>query len=649
METTLRETPAPTSGPRARLPYVGGLDGLRAVCLLAIFCYHAEFGWAEGAFLSVSTFFTLSGFLITALLLIEMRSTGRVDLGRFWSARGRRLLPAAGLTLLLVIAFARFGATSTQLTGLRQDLWASLGVSVNWRLAFAGRTYEGAALASPVQHLWTLAVEEQFYLVLPVLSFLAVRVSRRRGVSPRAVVGTTAAVLAVASTLLLWRGGRPGADLTWTYFTTHSRAAELLAGVILACVVHRLVGWKPRRWLVPVLSTAAGLGILAAWAFAHQTSPRTYGGGITLYTLGSVLVIVGCLSPGPVRAVLDTAVLREIGKVSYGAYLYHWPLFSWLRPDTVGLDGYPLFAVRVGATLVLAFLSAHFVELPIRRRQLLPHVQPLALGAVVLLAVASTWLVPWRTTDTGPSGVVTAEGERVQAAGGGDASVTTPATEPDAPRVEHLLMVGDSIIEQLAPYAAEALPGVDVRYIGGGGIGPLADQADMARQLQRMVDTFDPDMVVFEFSGNYLRLRPQAVPYVTPDGIEVGDATDLMYEVWRDESARLVDIADQRGATPIWALTPTIDRDATFGFLADGVPRLNAGYRTIDVELLDWFGLTGGDDGFQEELTDEDGDTEDARSEDGVHFTAFGNRILAATLAERIARWEGRSPVEDGG
>src|SRR6476659_1300758 len=167
---------APVRG--ARLPHVGALDGLRAVSLIAVLLYHGGFGWAKGGFLGVSTFFTLSGFLITSLLLVENHQNGQISLRRFWSARARRLVPAALVALLLVAAFAMFAATPTQLTGLRGDLLSVFGVATNWRLALSGRDY-GAYLttSSPIQHVWSLAVEEQFYLVLPLLVVLAARTS----------------------------------------------------------------------------------------------------------------------------------------------------------------------------------------------------------------------------------------------------------------------------------------------------------------------------------------------------------------------------------------------------------------------------------------------------------------------------------------
>lgn len=643
-------TVAVESPARGRLPYVGALDGLRAVCLLAVLCYHGTFSWAPGGFLGVSTFFTLSGFLITALMIVEVRDTGTVALGRFWSARARRLLPAAGLTLLLVVAFARLGASSTQLSGLRQDLWASFGLSINWRLALSGRAYGGyASAASPVQHLWSLAVEEQFYLLLPPLVLGAIHLGRRSGRPPRVVLAWGAAGLAALSAAAMLSAVRPDGDVTWAYYATHTRAAELLVGVVLACVAHHLVGWKHRRAVLPVAGVAAVVVLAAYWAVADQPDRWLYRGGIAAYSLASALVIVACLYPTPVSRVLDTRPLREVGKISYGAYLYHWPLFSWLDADTVGLDGYPLFAVQVAVTLALAWLSARFVEMPIRKGRLLGGMRPPVLAVSVAAALVLTLLVPWRTSDTGPSGVEVATGQRVEAVEAPVAVSTAPAdTDPATPEVRRLLLVGDSIPQQLAPYLAGALPGVDVRWIGHPGIGPLTDQGAIAGDLEDAIAEIDPDMVLFHFAGSYLERQDGAQPFVTDDGEEVPDDSEAMVAAWEEQSRRLVGIARSRGATVLWGLIPTIDGDNWFGFLSDTVNGLNAAYRRLpEVTILDWNTLTEAPDGgFTPTLVDAEGTAEQGRADDGLHFTAFGNAVLAATVVEQVAAWPGRTPPQ---
>lgn len=646
METT-RTAPTTARARGRRLPYVGALDGLRAICLIAVMCYHGTFSWAPGGFLGVSTFFTLSGFLITALMLIEVRGGARLDMGRFWAARARRLLPAAAITLLLVIVFARAAASSTQLTGLRQDLWASFGLSVNWRLALSGRAYGGyAAQASPVQHFWSLAVEEQFYLFLPLVVVAGGAVARRLGRPLRQVLGVGAAVLTVASAGAMLAAVRSGGDITWAYYATHTRAAELLAGVVLACVTHRLVGWRHRRRVVPIGGAVGAAVLVGSWLTVDQTDRYLYSGGFLVYTAASVAVIVACLYSSPVRTALDTAPLRWIGRISYGAYLYHWPLFSWLDAGTVGLSGYPLFGVQVAATLALAWASARFVELPIRRGQLLSHIRPPALAGAFVFALVLTLLVPWRTSDTGPSGVDVAEGQQVAPAAAAPVAAIDPPP-PDAPRIERLLLVGDSVPQQLAPYVAGALPDVDVRWIGRAGIGPLSDQGRIGRDLDRAISEFDPDVVLFHFAGSYTERQPDAGPFFV-DGHEVEDGSEEMFEQWAIQVDELVARAGSRGATVLWGLVPTIDPDNFFGYLADTVERFNDGYRALQgVTVLDWHRLTEGPQGgFTDLMTGPDGVPADGRADDGLHFTAFGNGILASTVVTALDGWPGRQPPD---
>lgn len=564
-------------------------------------------------------------------------------MGRFWAARARRLLPAAAITLLLVIAFARTAASSVQLSGLRQDLWASFGLSVNWRLALSGRAYGGyAAQASPVQHLWSLAVEEQFYLFLPLVVVAGAALGRRSGRPLRQVLGVGAAVLGVASTATMLAAVRSGGDVTWAYYATHTRAAELLAGVVLACAAHRLVSWRYRRQVVPVAGSIGAIVLVGAWLTVDQTDRYMYSGGFVVYAAASVAVIVACLYSSPVRTVLDTRPLRWVGRISYGAYLYHWPLFSWIDGDTLGLSGYPLFAVQVAATLALAWASARFIELPIRRGQLLPNVRQPVLAGAFVGALVLTLLVPWRTSDTGPSGVDVAEGQQVAAAAAVPAAATDPLA-PDAPRIERLLLAGDSIPQQLAPYVAGALPDVDVRWIGRPGIGPLSDQGRMGRDLDRAISDFDPDVVLFHFAGSYTERQPESGPFVV-DGEEVDDGSEEMFELWDAEVEELVAIAGSRGATVLWGLVPTIDPDNFFGYLADTVDRFNDSYRGLDgVTVLDWHGLTvGPQGGFTDVMEGPDGVRADGRADDGLHFTAFGNRILADSVVGGLDDWPGR-------
>jgi peptidoglycan/LPS O-acetylase OafA/YrhL/lysophospholipase L1-like esterase len=646
----------PTRG--ARLPHVGALDGLRAVSLIAVLLYHGGFGWAKGGFLGVSTFFTLSGFLITSLLLVENHQNGRISLRRFWSARARRLVPAALIALLLVAAFALFAASPTQITGLRGDLLSVFGVGTNWRLALSGREY-GAYLttSSPVQHVWSLAVEEQFYLCLPVLVVLAARGSSR----PQRRLAIFAAVLGLASTTALVLSVSANGNTTWAYYATHTRAAELLAGVFLACTVHHLAKWRWRPYVVPVLGVIASAAIVFAWATADQASTSLYRGGITGYTLASVAVIIASLQRGPVRFVLELPALQWLGRISYGAYLYHWPLFLWITEERIGIGGIPLFAVRVGMTILIALLSAAVVELPIRRRQIIPRMTLGPACVVAITALALMMTVPSKPTDTGPSGIEVAMGQRVVAPGSPEPTVApttattsppssgapvTSTTLPPKPDVQRLMLVGDSITRQIAPYFAERYPAVDVRWVGADGIGPLTDQGRIVPVVHQAVEDFDPDVVLFEFAGSYTNKRGGS-PFRTSDGTEVQDGTELMFQMWDQQSRLLVREARSNGALVLWALAPPVDPDGYFKYLAPNITRFNDIYKALPgVQLVDWFAASAADGGrFAASLAASDGHTEQVRSGDGLHFTAFGYRRLVAVASDAISFYEGRSDV----
>ena len=356
------------------MPRMRGLDGLRGLAVLAVLCFHADFTWARGSYLGVSLFFTLSGFLITSLLIREAERTHHVALVRFWGRRLRRLAPAALLTLLLVCLFGAFVATANQRLTLRGDLWAALGNVSNWRFLSGGRSY--ATLfsdPSPLQHFWSLAIEEQFYLAVPlVVAACAAYASRRsargrhaRKVPLRAVLAVVAGVLAIASVGLQV----VFANQDRIYYGTDTRMWELLAGVLLACA---LTGVRIPQW---VSGTAAVVGVVAfavmLWSWSQvgfESAWLYHDAGLAVFALVDVTVVFAVIVPGPLRVLCSWRPLVEIGLISYGLYLYHWPVYLWLDPHRTGLHGWSLFLVRIGVTAALAIASFFLVELPIRNR-----------------------------------------------------------------------------------------------------------------------------------------------------------------------------------------------------------------------------------------------------------------------------------------
>ena len=365
----------------SRLRHEPALDGLRGLAVVGVVLFHAGWVHASGGFLGVSTFFTLSGYLITSLLLTERERSGRIDLPAFWGRRARRLLPAAIATLLGVSIVAASQATPEQLSTLRGDVLAALGYVANWRFLFAGRSYGDLfAAPSPVLHFWSLAIEEQLYVLFP----LVVLVTARRRLAP--VLGA----LIAGSVVLSWALHSPGGSTDAVYYGTFTRAGELLVGALLAVVLlRRPVDELPARARFVLATLAAGslVALLWLWSETRQDASWLYRGGLVAHAVLGAAVIVGCRTRGPVRTVLSTAPLRALGRISYGVYLYHWPVFVWYHG--------PLVA-RLAITLGLAVVSYVALEQPVRERRVRVPVAlvPAAMCLVAGVVVASTIHAP---------------------------------------------------------------------------------------------------------------------------------------------------------------------------------------------------------------------------------------------------------------
>jgi peptidoglycan/LPS O-acetylase OafA/YrhL len=374
-------------GPRAELGYQPALDGLRGLALLAIAAYHAGVRGVPGAFLSVSTFFTLSGFLITTVTLSAHRRTGTVDVRAFYARRARRLLPAALMAITAIVVLTSLLGDSTQVGRLRADAGASLAYLGNWRLVWAGDSY-GAIFDSPstFTHFWTLGIEEQFYLAFPLVVALVMGLATRA----RATLALVLGVLVVASTAWSAHLLEGGAGLDRVYFGTDTRLAELLVGCLAALAWERRgdeLGPRGAR-SVQGAGAAALVAMLWSWHVADRTDTAFYRGGLVLYSCLTVLVILAAVQPdGPVRRALAWRPLLFVGTVSYGAYLFHWPILVWLRMRTP----YPAWlqlAIGLAVTLVLAGLSYRFVERPIRSGRWRLRLRIGVAGAAALAACA---------------------------------------------------------------------------------------------------------------------------------------------------------------------------------------------------------------------------------------------------------------------
>ena len=367
--------------------------------------YHLGFSWMPGGFLGVEVFFVVSGYLITSLLLGEYESSGAgtISLRRFWARRARRLLPALGLMLAGVVAFVAASFTD-ELSDLWDQVVAAVLYVTNWLLIFQDQSYfETFGRPEALQHLWSLAIEEQFYLLWPIVFLFGMRWLRHRWFAAVVAIGV------LASTAAMWLLYEPLEDPSRIYYGTDTRAAGLLLGALLAFVwrpwlekrrLRKQRGFifakkspspeatlpgieaeklqaasdTPPRWLTwaaNILGPVALAGIVGWCLYLGEFDDRLYQGGFLLLAATTALLIAAVAVPGTwFGRVMDCSPLRWLGVRSYAIYLWHWPILVFTRPRfDVTLDGWQLHLVRIGATLVLSDLSYRFIEHPIRTRQ----------------------------------------------------------------------------------------------------------------------------------------------------------------------------------------------------------------------------------------------------------------------------------------
>ncbi|MEP7050515.1 MAG: acyltransferase family protein [Pseudomonadota bacterium] len=344
--------------------YVSALDGLRALSVLAVIGFHAEIPDLGGGFLGVEVFFVISGYLITHLLLLEHAARARISLPRFWLRRARRLLPAL-FTLLAMTLVAGLALASDTLRQTRSDAIAALLYVSNWWQVAQQRSYFMEVERPPLLlHLWSLAVEEQFYLIWPLLLALLAR-HARRFVAPVALLG------AALSTLWMAHLFDPHLDPTRVYVGTDTRLSGLLLGSALAAWLPGpgRAGSATRASTVRELLALAGLAGLF-WAFLRLDShaPALYRGGLALVDLASCALIAGILVPTFAARALGARPCAWLGRRSYGLYLWHWPVFAVTRPELdIPWGAVWLVPLRLALTFALAEACYRFVETPVRQ------------------------------------------------------------------------------------------------------------------------------------------------------------------------------------------------------------------------------------------------------------------------------------------
>jgi peptidoglycan/LPS O-acetylase OafA/YrhL len=383
-----------------RFPYLPGIDAMRALAVLAVFGYHAGLDWMPGGFLGVDVFFVISGYLITSLLVREFEHGGHVELGRFWLRRARRLLPAVAVLIAVSMVLAAIFEPG-RLDSLRGDAVSGLFYFANWHFVFAGESYfEQFGRPSLFTHLWSLSVEEQFYLFWPLV-FAAGMKFFGRG---RLLLGVLAG--AVASVVLAWILFDPAGDASRVYYGTDTHAVGLLAGVALGLVWSpiELRRHKSGTLVGPILDAVGVLAlgyVVLSFLHVHDFDQALWHGGYLWLAIVTALLLAVLAHPAArLGPIIGQAPLLWLGLRSYSFYLWHWPVLVLTRPGVdVDLPRGILIPLQLLATLALADLSYRFVELPFRGKAKLPGLPDGALRiarpALVGGALAVILFVGW--------------------------------------------------------------------------------------------------------------------------------------------------------------------------------------------------------------------------------------------------------------
>jgi peptidoglycan/LPS O-acetylase OafA/YrhL len=623
------------------LRYRPGFDGLRAFAVVAVMLYHGDVPWVRGGFLGVDVFFVLSGYLITSLLLIEWDRWGAIDLAAFWLRRARRLLPALLVVIVAVTLFTVTLAPASQRDGFRGDAVATLLYVSNWRFIATGQSYFAQFEApSPLLHTWSLGIEEQWYILLPVvLGFVLARWrALRRWLVP--VFCVAAAASAVEMAYLY----SPAADPSRVYYGTDTRAQSLLVGAALAALLVRRTQPLGRKANAVVQSAGvlAGLALLVAFARVQDTQEWLFRGGFAVVAVLAVLVIAAAATSdlGPVSRLLSWRPLVVIGLVSYGLYLWHWPVYLALTPLRTGLSGPALLLLRLFVTGVLAAVSYVFVEQPVRRVRL--TVGAGRLGSALLTSSVAVLAVVLLGGQVLPAPA---------AAAGPEAAVAvTPAPATAGTGTTNVFLLGDSVAYNLrSEFPADLEPALRVTGSTQLGCGLLPDQltaegkvitpgADCVSWHQRIgteINFYHPDIGVL-FVGSWEQydriVNGKILKLGTPEFEAHVDAELSVLLAQLDPKTRPVAVMnDPCHLTPDFGLgpEPRVVNDENRVRLLNGIVARFVAAQGPAVHLLDFHGFlcSGGYTATKDGVT---------LRTDGLHYTPQGARLIWTWLGPAL-------------
>jgi peptidoglycan/LPS O-acetylase OafA/YrhL len=384
-----RRRPAPTG--ISRVPYLPGLDGMRAIAVVAVMVYHANPDWLPGGFLGVEVFFVISGYLITLLLISEKERTSTVNMRQFWIRRARRLLPAL-FTMMIALTIWTALFERDALGKLRGDVIAAVFYVANWYQIWTGAGYTASNDFAPLRHLWSLAVEEQFYMIWPLVMFALLRGGSRKIADISRYLVLAALAITVLMAVLYYAGpvgtpettpdaywtifGRPISKIDALYLSTPTRASGLLLGAAFAMIWRPVAVMRgPLRTKGPMLDGVALVGFVALAAMAWSmyligpdgADPWLFRGGFLLCAIATLMMIAAVTHQRAFTSrVLSIPVLLWIGTRSYGLYLYHWPIYQMIRNIAGNHLKLHEFVLAMAATAVVTEASYRYIETPIR-------------------------------------------------------------------------------------------------------------------------------------------------------------------------------------------------------------------------------------------------------------------------------------------
>jgi len=718
-------TDANARGPRPTLGHIRGLDGIRALSVLAIIAFHTGLNSVPGGFYGVDSFFVLSGFLITSLLVKEWGGTGSIRLRRFWAGRARRLLPALFL-LVAVIGIVLAVVPSVLATPhVLGDALSTVFYVSNWYSIHGGVTYFSlSSQPSPLLHTWSLAIEEQFYLVWPlvVLAVLKLGTARRA----RRVSGHPVEVLGGGQMLLVprppvrrdpdWTRRRrlhvlfavaclgslasavvmvclaPDGYTTRAYYGTDTRAQALLVGAAIAIGLTLWREGSRRRWftrLSSVLAIAGILGTAALWATTTETSTFAFSGGFLVASLAAGAVVLGCAVAPRSLAVrlLELPPLPQWGRISYGVYLWYWPVLLVMTGQRLHWGVYPLFLARVGITVAIAAISYDLVEMPIRRGALkhwrswiaAPIGAAAAIGAVFISTLVPVGATELQGTQLSvvAAHVVTSTTAATAATPPGQAATDPPTTTTTAPsyltpalpptsatKPVKVLFVGDSIAGSLGVGLALEARQYDVQIANEGTPGCSLSMQGQIRVLfytvppnapcdvgnrpdsllttwRAWVDSYNPDVVVYLARGETFDQD------VGGQWQNLGQAAFDRYVESRYRQA--VAVLGSRGASVVLMTTPYYDSGvppAGGAWPEDDPARVSIDNATMQAMAGSTPGAAGGGRVYVFDLSSvvspgrryaASVDQVNVRCTDGVHFTRSGGIYVGIRLAPELA------------